>query len=155
MVVRDGNHNALLGMCSTELIKAECLYILTCKIASLNACLICKTTFNSYNLKYIFLSLPFILLYQLHVAVWESRHDLFLIPGDSVAPSVCALGHGGYWAGLDGSVWLFTTLHLKSSCHHTFATSTCLGLSISILEGVRTVTCFSLFCLCSTLEINK
>lgn len=56
-----------------------------------------------YSIQYRFLSLPFILLYELHVAVREGRHDLFQIPGDSVAPSVCALGRAEYWAGLDSS----------------------------------------------------
>lgn len=34
------------------------------------------------------LCLPFALRFELHVAVRENRHDLFRVPGDSVAPSV-------------------------------------------------------------------
>lgn len=55
--------------------------------------------------------LPVVLWFEPNVTVGGSRHDLFQIPGDSVAPSVCAPGHAGYWAGLDGFVTTWTLFY--------------------------------------------
>lgn len=73
-----------------------------------------------------------IFVLQLHVAGRESLNDLFQIPGDSVFPSVCALGHAGYWAGIDDSHFgCWPHQADKSCCHHFLHTLVWVGASAS------------------------